>query len=305
MDLSLHLGVPGQQPGRRSLILLLGALLGCAEPPLETPTPTPTLSSLELRSMELEVALARWPHPDARLASIHATFPDEFGVRRVFVDAGHGARGNPGNNSSLCDSEQDVMLMLSQSLAQALDATGHFDVRISRSGDARVPYRRRLNDAAEWGAEVFLSLHSDARGSYRMWSPSPGRWCPRSDDAPGFSVLWSDEGDAVMAGQRQALAGAVATMMRRAGFLPYDGADYVGLYGGDPAQPGAFVDRHQPRSRIMFLRRPRMPSIIIETHHALDPQAARRWREAETQSAFHAAVIAALVEWFSPDTFRP
>jgi N-acetylmuramoyl-L-alanine amidase len=224
-------------------------------------------------------------------------FPAEFGVRRVLVDPGHGAPGNAGNRSSYCVDEQDFTLRAARALAERLRKTGHFDVRLTRDGDARVDYRTRVEDAARWGAEVFLSLHSDVRGQTgERWNPEPGSDCPSSLAAPGFSVLWSDEGAPELCACRHALARALARRMRDAGFVAYGGVEYGDLYAADPDSPGVFVDRHAPEQRIFVLRRTAMPSALIETHHALDPREARRWEEPATHDAFAAAVAAALIE---------
>jgi N-acetylmuramoyl-L-alanine amidase len=45
-----------------------------------------------------------------------------------------------------------------------------------------------------------------------------------------------------------------------------------------------------------MLRRPRVPSVIIETHHALDFEEAERWKEPRTLEAFAAAVAQGLVD---------
>ncbi|UQA56742.1 N-acetylmuramoyl-L-alanine amidase [Polyangium aurulentum] len=224
-------------------------------------------------------------------------FPAVFGLRRVLVDPGHGAPGNAGNRSSYCIDEQDFTLRAARALADRLRDTGHFDVRLARDGDARVDYRARVEDAARWGAEVFLSLHSDVRGATgERWSPEPGSDCPTSLAAPGFSVLWSDEGAPALCAQRHALARALARRMCETGFVAYGGVEYGDLYAVDPDSPGVFVDRHAPDQRIFVLRRTAMPSALIETHHALDPREARRWEEPSTHDAFAAAVAAALIE---------
>ena len=271
---------------------VLSLLLACA------PASQPEEVDLAVVNADLPVSLhhPRWPDPDARLTPPPLDFPAEFGVRRVFLDAGHGAARNTGNTSAFCEQEQDVMAALSSSLAAAMEATGHFAVRQSRLADEQVPYRDRLRAAQDWGAEAFISLHSDSRGALTPWEPEPGLRCYRSADTAGFSVLWSDEGS--LADARLDLARALAASMAQAGFAPYDGGEYAGLYAPDTDTAGVFVDRHAPRRRIMFLRRPVMPSVIIETHHALDPAAAERFRMPDAQAAIHAAVIAGLVEWF-------
>jgi N-acetylmuramoyl-L-alanine amidase len=228
------------------------------------------------------------------------SFPQGFGKKRIYLDAGHGARGNTGNQSVLCEDEQDFTLRVALDLKRRLEATGHFVVKLSRGKPGQhVDYKSRLAAAERWGAHVFLSLHSDARGTAQLWQPSPERQCPRQDATPGYSVLWSDEATEPLATQRAALARALAKQLGTAGFLPYNGVDYTGLYDGDAVQPGVFVDRHVPGRRIMMLRRPRIPSVIIETHHALDYEENERWKEERTLEVFGAAVTQGLVDALS------
>jgi N-acetylmuramoyl-L-alanine amidase len=242
------------------------------------------------------VAPNGWPGEQARLEVATVAFSPAFGRRRVFIDAGHGAAQNSGNTSCLCVDEQDFTLRISAALRERLEATGAFEVRLSREGGALVEYRDRVAEAERWGAEAFLSIHSDVRGKFDHWSPRAGASCPVSWAAPGFSVLWSDEGDAPLVGARSLLARAVARRLVQAGLPPYGGGEYASLYEGDLEQPGVFVDRHAPDQRIFVLRRTRMPAVLIETHHALDPREVMRWEEPRTLDAFAAAVAGALAD---------
>ena len=94
--------------------------------------------------------------------------------------------------------------------------------------------------------------------------------------------------------RRVTLGRAVAHHMSEAGFLAYGGLAYLGMYVPDEQEPGVFVDRHAEGQRIFVLRRAAMPSILVETHNALDPREAERWTDPETLDAFAAAVAAAL-----------
>ena len=241
-----------------------------------------------------------WPNRAAHLAAPSLVFPADFGVRRVYVDAGHGAPGNPGNTSCFCVAEEDFTLFAARELAERLEATGHFLARTSRDGAEPVEYRDRIDEAAQWGADAFVSLHSDVRSRADRWSPRPGASCPVSYAAPGFSVIYSDDGDASRVLARQRLARATARRLTATGLLPYGGAGYAPLYDADAAEAGVFLDRHPSEQRIFVLYRPAMPAILIETHHALDPREAERWEEDETLDAFAAATGAALVEALGP-----
>jgi N-acetylmuramoyl-L-alanine amidase len=229
---------------------------------------------------------------------VHQLVELELPARRgerlvVYLDAGHGAPDNEGNRSSLCELEQDTMYDLALDLAASLEAYGGFVVVPSRTGDALVPYAERVADAERVGADVFLSLHSDVRGHARDWSPEPGLVCRASRDAPGFTVLYSDEGPPELAAARASLCAGVTESLRAAGFSPYDGAEYLGLYA--PSGPsGCFVDRHAADQRIFVLRRPSMPSVIVETHNALDPNEALAFRDPLVREAFARALAHAL-----------
>ncbi|WP_223757390.1 N-acetylmuramoyl-L-alanine amidase [Myxococcus sp. RHSTA-1-4] len=243
-----------------------------------------------------------WPAPGAPLSVARVRFPEGFGKRRIYLDAGHGAQGNTGNKSVTCEDEEAFTLRIAEDLARRLEATGHFQVRISRKPGERVPYPSRINAARKWNAHVLLSLHSDARGMAMPWEPAPGQQCYRQDTSPGFSVLWSEEAEVPLQNRRAGLARAIARHLGQAGFRHYDGMDYTGLYAADSAQAGVFVSRvsEPTHRRIFVLRRPTFPSVIIETHHALDFEEAARWREERTLEAFAAAVAQGLVDALAP-----
>jgi N-acetylmuramoyl-L-alanine amidase len=222
-------------------------------------------------------------------------FPDDFGIKKIYLDAGHGSKGNPGNSGCFCQQEEIFTLGVSNRLAKDLAATGHFEIKKSRQGNEQTDYKTRVADASEW-ADAFVSIHSDVRGPYDTWQPQPDTSCNVNTGFHGFTVLWSQEGDDPLKSRRQALADALSNRMVEAGFHPYDGVEYENLYEGDPQVPGSFVDVHEPSKRIMVLRRPTIPSVIIETHQALDRDDVARWGEEATRSAFSAAVTAGLVD---------
>lgn len=245
-------------------------------------------------------ATPRWPASGAPLTLVSAHFPQGFGKQRVYLDAGHGAEGNTGNRSVTCEDEEVFTLRVAEDLARRLEATGRFEVRLSRKSGQRVAYADRLAEAERWGAHVLVSLHSDSRGMAQPWSPTEGQECNRQDATPGFSVLWSEEAEPPLQARRATLARALARNLSQVGFLHYDGVDYTGLYAADSAQAGVFVAREPTHRRIFVLRKPTIPSVIIETHHALDFEEAARWREERTLEAFGSAVTQGLVDAFTP-----
>ncbi|TNE92550.1 MAG: hypothetical protein EP330_00995 [Deltaproteobacteria bacterium] len=113
----------------------------------------------------------------------------------------------------------------------------------------------------------------------------------RNDAQPGFTVLFN-EGEP-LGPQRRQLARDLAASLTAAGFLPYT-QGYGELYDADDV-PGVYVDRRG----LKMLRTPEVPSVIIETHHALDPAEVACWKRPETHASFAQAVSAGIDTWLA------
>ncbi len=290
-------------PTKRSLMLAcLAVLASCERRDGVRPPPAEVSASLVPVDAGAALAVARpWPSPQAVISLASLKLPPAFSKRRIYVDAGHGAPGNSGTLSVTCEQEQVYTLRAARELARRLALTGAFEVKLSREEGALPSYADRVAEAEAWRADAIISLHMDARGEAVAVGVAPdGRACMRSEGAPGFAVLWSDEAKAPLAESRHQLATSLAARLTSTGFVAYDGADYPGLYENDASVPGVFLDRHVPGRRIWFLRQPKPPVVIIETHHSLDPGEHALWQEPRTWDAFGVAVAAALVDFFEP-----
>jgi len=147
-----------------------------------------------------------------------------------------------------------------------------------------------------------ISLHGDIRGSGQAWVAPNGCEGLRLDGHLGTAVLWSDE-DPTRTPERRRLAHALAARLEAARFVAYDGQSYESLY--DTSATGAFISRHRPGSRIGFLRKPAVPSVIIEVGHLLDPAVEDRLSEAPVRGALAQAVLGGVVDALSPLPHAP
>lgn len=235
---------------------------------------------------------APWPHAESLIAAPPAPHATNL---RVFLDAGHGAPDNTGNRSSYCEDEERFTSSLAADVADALQRAKSITVMLSRRGDQRPTYQSRVEEARRFGADVFISLHSDVRARGTPWAPAPGLRCLRDRSAPGFSVLYSDAGPTAATNLRRGFARALAQAMTARGFGAF--TSYARDYDDDDTV-GVFLDRHAPGRRIYVLEAPPMPSVIVETHHALDDREVRLWRAPHTRRAFAAAIADALTTTF-------
>lgn len=95
---------------------------------------------------------------------------------KIYIDQGH----NPVNPNAGAEAnglrEQDLVYTIGQELAGLLRANGDFEVRLSRptpetqlGGSNASSLRARVEDANTWGADYYISLHTNASSS-----PAPG-----------------------------------------------------------------------------------------------------------------------------------
>ena len=238
-----------------------------------------------------------WPRALAPLVQL--PLPEHAAKRkwRVLIDAGHGAKDNHGNTGLHCQRERDVTLSIAFGLATRLSLMGPFEARLSREDEAEPSYPARKAQAEAWPADAVVSLHTDVRGAAKPFMTAAcTSW--RNDHAPGFSVLWSAEGPAELGLKRQRLSWALTDALSAAGFKAYDGVDYRGLYDVEPEHVGSFINRANHGKRIWFLRSLEVPTVIVETHHALDFDEVERWREMRTRNVFAYAIAKGLLDYF-------
>lgn len=91
---------------------------------------------------------------------------------KIYIDQGHNPRspntGAQGNGYA----EQDITYAVGQSLATLLRNNGNFEVRLSRPtpetqlGTSNASsLRARVDEANSWGADYFISIHTNASSS--------------------------------------------------------------------------------------------------------------------------------------------
>ena len=78
----------------------------------------------------------------------------------IVVDAGHGGidPGAIGNGVS----EKDIVFAVAGRLADVLRKSGRYEVRMTRTTDVFVSLDKRVKMSADFGADLFISLHADS-----------------------------------------------------------------------------------------------------------------------------------------------
>ncbi len=80
---------------------------------------------------------------------------------KIFVDPGHGGSDNGASGNGLF--EKNVTLDIATRIRNILiNEYENVQVRMSRTTDATVSLTQRTNNANNWGADYFLSIHCNA-----------------------------------------------------------------------------------------------------------------------------------------------
>ena len=157
---------------------------------------------------------------------------------KIYIDQGHNPRspntGAEGNGLF----EQDITYEVGQRLAALLRQNGNFSVRLSRpTPDTQIGSSNasslslRVQDANSWGADYFISIHTNAAAS------------PQATGSE--QLVYRTAGEAYRLAQAIAPALAEATGLRNRGII---------------ARPGLYV-----------LRRTRMPAVLSEIGFITNP----------------------------------
>ena len=126
------------------------------------------------------------------------------GKIRIYIDQGHNPTGS--HNSGAEGNglyEQDITFLIGYMLAELLEKDARFEVCLSRPTEDTVlgtdndsSLDARVQGAADWGADYFISLHTNAAESV---------------DANGIEVLVASEGGASYAFGSKLLAGVLTS----------------------------------------------------------------------------------------------
>ena len=165
---------------------------------------------------------------------------------KIYIDQGH----NPVNPNAGAEGnglrEQDLVYAIGQELATRLRQNGNFDVRLSRpSPDTQLgssnatSLAARVNEANRWGADYFISLHTNASSS---------------SSASGVEAYAYRRGSRAFALGEDILD---------------DLSDITGLRNrGMQARPGLYV-----------LKKTRMPAVLVELGFITNPRDAALMRD--------------------------
>jgi N-acetylmuramoyl-L-alanine amidase len=96
------------------------------------------------------------------------------GTKIVVIDPGHGGE-DPGAIGPKKTMEKDIVLKVGQKLVHLLNQDSEIKAFLTRKGDYFIPLEERIKIAREYGADFFISLHTD--GSFNPQARGSSAYC--------------------------------------------------------------------------------------------------------------------------------
>lgn len=223
----------------------------------------------------------------------------------VVIDPGHGGE-DPGAIGRHRTQEKKVVLEIGRKLRNILNKKQGYRAFLTRDGDYYVPFKKRLNIAREYGADLFISVHADAfrrrdaRGSsvyclsVRGASSEAAKLLARQEnlaDIVGGSPNGesNDESDPIVLNMFQTNTINTSKVF---GSNVLKKLDRVGHVKFSRVQEAPF----------RVLKLPEIPSVLVETAYISNPKEERLLRTGRYQMEIAKAISAAVTEYHPAQT---
>jgi N-acetylmuramoyl-L-alanine amidase len=96
------------------------------------------------------------------------------GTKTVVIDPGHGGE-DPGAIGPKKTMEKDIVLRVGEKVVHLLNQDKEIQAFLTRKGDYFIPLEERIRISREYGADLFISLHTD--GSFNPYARGSSIYC--------------------------------------------------------------------------------------------------------------------------------
>lgn len=224
----------------------------------------------------------------------------------VVVDPGHGGE-DPGAVSRSGTREKDVVLGIARRLQSELNRREGIKAYLTRTGDYFISLEKRIEIAKQYGADIFISVHTDASFSSNV----------RGSSVYCLSFAGASSNTARLAAKKENISNLI-------GGVPIEKQDSslnsiildlvqtssinssLELAGRTLQELSTFNRLHTAtpqQANFAVLRAPDIPSILVEVDFISNPQSERNLKTAAFQQQV-AVRIASAVEGFIPSLDR-
>jgi N-acetylmuramoyl-L-alanine amidase len=281
-------------------------------PPPGATGPVPTLSPPDLSPPEApEAAAATAADPQADSAvpdaeTVVAVAPiapaPPLRPRIIALDPGHGGvdPGTIGINGVL---EKEVTLDLAERLRRLIEATGRYDVMLTREEDVFVSLRDRIEAARRADAALFISIHADSLGDdSQVRGASVYTLSDEASDGEAARLARKENRADIIAGtdlstHDQTVASILIDLAQRV--TNNKSIEFADVLTGELAAVTALVKNTRRFAGFVVLKSPDVPSVLLELGYLSNPTDAANLARPEYRDKLARATLRAIDRYFA------
>ncbi|MBI5596311.1 MAG: N-acetylmuramoyl-L-alanine amidase [Elusimicrobia bacterium] len=295
-----------RRPGSARDSAPLGATLPDAPLPAKPAEPKVVLKPAAPKALPAEAAKPAPPQavetPKAAPAPAKPKAP-ERPLYRIAVDAGHGGKdgGTTGRRGTL---EKDINLAAAMELAKLLQEEGRFEVNLVRQTDVFVKLGERSKMANEAGADLFISMHSNAHPSRAESGFEVYALAERASDPDAERLAEFENSVLELEGvEGKDAETAILVQLGRTEDMNL-GLELAGLVQKQLASRVDLPNRGVKQAAFYILRNVNCPSVLVEMGFLSNERDEAKLESAKYRRRLVEGIYAGVVEYFnrrSPD----
>jgi N-acetylmuramoyl-L-alanine amidase len=218
----------------------------------------------------------------------------------IALDPGHGGAdpGTIGINGVL---EKDVTLDLARRLKALIEATGRYEVVMTRSDDVFVSLRDRMERGRRSDASLFISIHADSIGDARFRGASVYTLSDQASDAEAARLATKENRADVIAGtdlsaHDEIVAGILIDLAQRV--TNNKSIEFADVLTAELGDVTALVRNTRRFAGFVVLKSPDVPSVLLELGYLSNPTDAANLARPEYRDRLARATLRAIDRYF-------
>lgn len=224
-------------------------------------------------------------------------------VRIVIIDPGHGGE-DPGAIGRRKTKEKDVVLQISKKLESELNKKEGYRAFLTRNGDYYPSFKKRLQIAREYGADLFVSIHADAARNRSARGGSVYCLSTSGVSSEAAKILARNENLAdIIGGAESESATSEESDMIMLNMIQTENLNMSKTLGSIVLSNMSDVNKLKfkriQEAPLRVLKLPHIPSVLVETAYISNPAEEQLLKNQAFQKKMARAIADSIVDFLS------
>ena len=247
------------------------------------------------------VAAPAAPSAASRLPPVKPPGPEARTRRIIVIDPGHGGV-DPGTVGLSGTTEKTITLVMAKELKKQLEATGIYEVVLTRKRDIFLRLRDRTAIAHEAKAALFLSLHADSHDSTTLRGASVYTLSEQSSDEEAAALAAKENKADLIAGidlsrESEIVTNILIDLAQRETMNL--SARFAGILVGELGRTSVMLPKPHRYAGFAVLKAPDVPSVLVELGYLSSARDEALLRSASYRVKLAGAIVGAIDDYFA------